>query len=60
MNTPGRPVLVVTGAASGIGRALVAALPRQGWFVVGTDRPGSGVSELGGSGNADVVGVEVT
>lgn len=36
--TPGRPVVVVTGAASGIGRALALAL-NQDWPVVASDLP---------------------
>jgi NAD(P)-dependent dehydrogenase (short-subunit alcohol dehydrogenase family) len=34
----GRPAVLVTGAAGGIGSALVAAFEASGWDVVGTDR----------------------
>jgi meso-butanediol dehydrogenase/(S,S)-butanediol dehydrogenase/diacetyl reductase len=35
---------IVTGAASGIGRATVELLTRDGWHVVGIDRSGSAIS----------------
>jgi 3-oxoacyl-[acyl-carrier protein] reductase len=37
MSSAPRPVVLVTGAASGIGRATSAHLERAGWTVVGTD-----------------------
>lgn len=38
MNTQGERVALITGAAGGIGRALVATFEAQGWRVVSTDR----------------------
>ena len=38
MSTPGERVALITGAAGGIGRALVATFEAQGWRVVSTDR----------------------
>lgn len=38
MSTPGERVALITGAAGGIGRALVSVFEAQGWRVVSTDR----------------------
>lgn len=38
MSTQGERVALITGAAGGIGRALVAVFETQGWRVVSTDR----------------------
>jgi 3-oxoacyl-[acyl-carrier protein] reductase len=35
---PGRPTAVITGAASGMGRATAAALVKDGWEVIALDR----------------------
>ncbi len=51
----GRSV-IVTGAASGIGRALASGFARDGAFVVGVDRNGDRLSELESVGVHAVVG----
>lgn len=43
----GSRVVVITGAAGGIGRALVTRFGQQGDFVIGVDMPGSAVADLG-------------
>jgi NAD(P)-dependent dehydrogenase (short-subunit alcohol dehydrogenase family) len=49
-------VVVVTGAASGIGRATAERLLRDGGSVVGVDRHAEGLEALAGDGFAAVVG----
>ncbi len=51
----GRSV-IVTGAASGIGRALASGFARDGAFVVGVDRNGEGLAGLESEGVRGVVG----
>lgn len=46
MNEHNRRVLVVTGAAGGIGQALVERFQKDGWFVVATDAPGTDLEGL--------------
>jgi NAD(P)-dependent dehydrogenase (short-subunit alcohol dehydrogenase family) len=41
-------VAVVTGAASGIGRAIAELLPERGWHVLAVDKNAEGVGELAG------------
>ena len=48
MTTAGKPVALVTGASSGIGRAAAAALAAAGFEVVGTSRKASGIAPLAG------------
>jgi NAD(P)-dependent dehydrogenase (short-subunit alcohol dehydrogenase family) len=48
MTTAAKPVALVTGASSGIGRAAAAALVAAGFEVVGTSRNRSGVAPLDG------------
>ena len=48
MTTAGKPVALVTGASSGIGRAAAAALVVAGFEVIGTSRNTSGVAPLDG------------
>ena len=57
MTTTGR-IVIVTGAAGGIGRALVDILARDGDTVVAVDLPGTGVVELAQSLGDDHVGIE--
>jgi NAD(P)-dependent dehydrogenase (short-subunit alcohol dehydrogenase family) len=58
MSEQDRQVLVVTGAAGGIGRALVSQLQGAGWFVVATDAPGSGLAGLVGTDGRPVPAIE--
>jgi len=48
MTTASKPVALVTGASSGIGRAAAAALVVAGFEVIGTSRNTSGVAPLAG------------
>jgi NAD(P)-dependent dehydrogenase (short-subunit alcohol dehydrogenase family) len=48
MTTAAKPVVLVTGASSGIGRAAAAALVVAGFEVIGTSRNTSGVAALDG------------
>jgi NAD(P)-dependent dehydrogenase (short-subunit alcohol dehydrogenase family) len=48
MSEQDRRVLVITGAAGGIGQALVERFQRDGWFVVATDSPGSALHDMVG------------
>jgi NAD(P)-dependent dehydrogenase (short-subunit alcohol dehydrogenase family) len=52
-----QPVLVVTGAANGIGKATVARMAGAGWFVVGVDRDRAALEgALGGVDGTAVAG----
>lgn len=51
-------IVIVTGAAGGIGRALVDILARDGDTVVAVDLPGTGVVELARSLGDSHVGIE--
>lgn len=48
--------IIVTGAASGIGRAVATGLARDGAVVVGVDRDADGITKLGATGITPVVG----
>src|ERR671914_510344 len=48
MTSINRPVALVTGASSGIGKAAALALVEEGYRVVGTSRDASKVAPLGG------------
>ena len=48
-------VAVVTGAAGGLGRAIVARLMADGFHVVGLDRDADGLAELAGQGVQGIV-----
>lgn len=61
MSTPGERVALITGAAGGIGRALVSVFEAQGWRVVSTDRvaldrPGHVVGSLADLSTPDTAG----
>ncbi len=61
MSTQGERVALITGAAGGIGRALVAVFETQGWRVVSTDRvtldrPGHVVGSLADLSSPDTAG----
>jgi short-subunit dehydrogenase len=56
---PGARVLV-TGASSGIGRALVAALTAGGALVVGTGRDGAALAELAAATGAHPIAADLT
>lgn len=53
-------VSIVTGAASGIGRAVVERLMARNEMVVAVDRPGRPLDELAQPGLVEVVGGDVT
>lgn len=53
-------VSIVTGAASGIGRAVVERLVQRGEQVVAVDRPGDALDSLGSRGVVEVVAGDVT
>ena len=61
MTTDQQRVAVVTGAARGIGAAILRTLARDGATVIGVDLPAAGedlmrlVNELGGTTLADVL-----
>ena len=57
MERSGR-VVVITGAAGGIGRELVAAFLRDGDTIVAVDQAGSGVLELAASLGREHLGEE--
>ena len=57
MTATGR-IVVVTGAAGGIGRALVDILARDGDTIVAVDLPGTGVVDLANSLGGGHLGVE--
>ncbi|RJT29086.1 SDR family oxidoreductase [Mesorhizobium waimense] len=57
MKQAGR-IVIITGAAGGIGRALVDLLAREGDTVVAVDLPGSGVVELARSLGCPHLGLE--
>jgi short-subunit dehydrogenase len=52
-------VVIVTGAASGIGRATVIALNRRGAIVVGVDRDADALAKLAGETGGLVVEVDI-
>ena len=54
MTTAAKPVALVTGASSGIGRAAASALVMAGFEVIGTSRNTSGVAPLDGVGFLDL------
>ena len=61
MSTHGERVALITGAAGGIGRALVSVFEAQGWRVVSTDRvamdrPGHVVGSLADLSSPDTAG----
>lgn len=61
MSTQGERVALITGAAGGIGRALVSVFEAQGWRVVSTDRvaldrPGHVVGSLSDLSTPDTAG----
>lgn len=61
MSTAGERVALITGAAGGIGRALVSVFEGQGWRVVSTDRvamdrPGHVVGSLADLSTPDTAG----
>lgn len=61
MSTQGERVALITGAAGGIGRALVSVFEAQGWRVVSTDRvaldrPGHVVGSLADLSRPDTTG----
>ena len=45
---PRRPAAVVTGAASGMGRATASALVKDGWDVIALDRVAGEVAQRAG------------
>src|SRR4051794_41872408 len=47
--------VVVTGAAGALGRAVVEEFRRDGWLVIGVDRPGSPLDELAEQPGVSVV-----
>lgn len=53
-------VAIVTGAASGIGRAVVGRLVEHGERVVAVDLPGAALDSLARSGVIEIVGGDVT
>ena len=53
--TTSRPVALVTGASSGIGKAAALALVEAGYEVVGTSRDASRVTDRGGVTFLDLV-----
>lgn len=57
MKQAGR-VVIITGAAGGIGRALVEIVAADGDIVVAVDLPGSGVLELAGGLGHPHLGLE--
>jgi len=52
-------VIVITGAASGIGRATAVALHRKGGVVVGVDRDASALADLAGETGCLVIDVDI-
>lgn len=56
---PGAPTpsLLVTGAASGIGRATALLFARRGWFVLACDRDAAGLQDVVESGGSRVVAI---
>jgi len=51
--------VVVTGAAGALGRAVVEEFRREGWLVIGVDRPESPLDELAGQDGVSVVAGEL-
>jgi|tagenome__1003787_1003787.scaffolds.fasta_scaffold20989270_10 NAD(P)-dependent dehydrogenase (short-subunit alcohol dehydrogenase family) len=51
--------VVVTGAAGALGRAVVEEFRRDGWLVIGVDRPGSPLDELAEQPGVSVVAGEL-
>ena len=54
-----QPSVVVTGAAGALGRAVVEEFRRDGWLVIGVDRPGEPLEELAAHPGVSVVAGEL-
>lgn len=54
-----QPSVVVTGAAGALGRAVVEEFRRDGWLVIGVDRPGAPLDELGAQPGVSAVAGEL-
>jgi NAD(P)-dependent dehydrogenase (short-subunit alcohol dehydrogenase family) len=55
-----QPIVVVTGGAGALGRAVLAEFARQGWQVVVLDRPGDPLDEVGREPGVHVVAADLT